>query len=115
MTKQLFGFAVEGFALTSDMERAVRAGLPRPIRDALVSWNHGTEYELPSWQSYSSGGGKGLFEKTYDLGEPLFLPTQAFQHRGHLFHSNTAGFWGHHKRPPNKHAQASLEQAMAHA
>ena len=52
----------------------VCAGLPRPIRDALVSWNHGTEFELPSWQHYAAGGGKGLFEKTYDLGA-LMGPT----------------------------------------
>ena len=51
----------------------VTAGLPRAIRDALVSWNHTTEYELPSHQSYSVGAGKGLFEKTYDLGACLPL------------------------------------------
>ena len=33
-----------------------------------MSWNHAMEYELPHWNSYCSGGGKGLFEKTYDLG-----------------------------------------------
>jgi hypothetical protein len=52
---------------------SLHAGLPRPIRDALVSWNHSTEYELPSWQSYASGGGKGHFEKTYNLGALLAL------------------------------------------
>ena len=62
-TRPLVGRAKSGIACT---------GLPRPIRDALVSWNHGTVYELPHWQSYSSGGGKGLFEKTYDLGELFF-------------------------------------------
>ena len=47
---------------------ACPSGLPRAIRDALVSWNHSTVYELPSHHSYSAGPGKGLFEKTYDLG-----------------------------------------------
>lgn len=52
-------------------------GLPRPIRDALVSWNHGTAYELPSHHSYSAGPGKGLFERTYDLGaRPAPNPSQ---------------------------------------
>ena len=40
------------------------------MRDALVSWNHATIYELPSYSTYASGGGSGLFEKTYDLGAP---------------------------------------------
>lgn len=38
------------------------------MRDALVSWNHATVFELPSYSMYGGGGGSGLFEKTYDLG-----------------------------------------------
>ena len=39
------------------------------MRDALVSWNHATDYDLPAYSTYAGGKGKGLFEKTYDLGE----------------------------------------------
>lgn len=38
------------------------------MRDALVSWNHATDYDLPAYSTYAGGKGKGLFEKTYDLG-----------------------------------------------
>ena len=44
------------------------AELPREVRQALVSWNHATDYELPSYSTYAGGKGTGLFEKTYDLG-----------------------------------------------
>ena len=44
------------------------AELPRDVRDALVSWNHATDYELPAYSVYA--GGSRLFEKTYDLGAP---------------------------------------------
>lgn len=33
-----------------------------------MSWNHATDYELPSYSTYAGGKGTGLFEKTYDLG-----------------------------------------------
>ena len=39
------------------------------MRDALVSWNHATDYDLPAYSTYAGGKGKGLFEKTYDLGK----------------------------------------------
>ena len=45
------------------------AELPRDVRDALVSWNHATDYDLPAYSTYAGGKGKGLFEKTYDLGK----------------------------------------------
>ena len=41
------------------------------MRDALVSWNHATDYELPAYSTYAGGKGSGLFEKTYDLGAAL--------------------------------------------
>ena len=60
---------------------AALAELPREVRQALVSWNHATDYELPSYSTYAGGKGTGLFEKTYDLGasahpavHPAFWP-----------------------------------------
>lgn len=53
------------------LEMECHADLPRDIRDALVSWNHATDYELPSYSTYAGGKGTGLFEKTYDLGAHL--------------------------------------------
>ena len=50
-----------------------RAELPRDVRDALVSWNHATDYELPAYSTYAGGKGSGLFEKTYDLGAACCL------------------------------------------
>ena len=47
---------------------AALSELPREVRQALVSWNHATDYELPSYSTYAGGKGSGLFEKTYDLG-----------------------------------------------
>jgi len=41
------------------------------VRDALVSWNHSTEYKLPSFQDYIGGKGSGMFEKVFDLGDHL--------------------------------------------
>lgn len=35
-------------------------GLPRPIRDALVSWSHGKMYKLPSHVSCSAFNNKGI-------------------------------------------------------
>lgn len=57
---------------------ARRAELPRDVRDALVTWNHATDYELPAYSTYAGGKGSGLFEKTYDLG--------AAARRGHRLH-----------------------------
>lgn len=61
---------------------AALAELPREVRQALVSWNHATDYELPSYSTYAGGKGTGLFEKTYDLGasahpavHPAFWPS----------------------------------------
>ena len=45
------------------------AALPRAVREALVSWEHGTEYPLPTFKEFlgAQGGGAG-FSKTYALG-----------------------------------------------
>ena len=42
-----------------------------------MSWNHATDYELPSYSTYAGGKGTGLFEKTYDLGAHLKPSMQA--------------------------------------
>ncbi|CAK0731645.1 hypothetical protein CVIRNUC_000023 [Coccomyxa viridis] len=48
--------------------------LPRDVRDALVSWNHSTEYKLPEFQTIGAGAGIGGFEKVYDTkGKHAFL------------------------------------------
>ena len=39
------------------------------MRDALVSWNHSTDYKLPEFQSIGAGAGIGGFEKVYDTSE----------------------------------------------
>jgi len=61
-------------AAAADDGAAAAAELPRDVRDALVSWNHATDYDLPSYSTYSGGKGTGLFEKTYDLGARCSAP-----------------------------------------
>jgi len=61
-------------AAAGDDGAAAAAELPRDVRDALVSWNHATDYDLPSYSTYSGGKGTGLFEKTYDLGARRSAP-----------------------------------------
>ena len=51
------------------MQLTACAELPRDVRDALVSWNHSTEYKLPEFQSIGAGAGIGGFEKVYDTSE----------------------------------------------
>ena len=48
------------------MQLTACAELPRDLRDALVSWNHSTEYKLPEFQTIGAGAGIGGFEKVYD-------------------------------------------------
>ena len=55
------------------MELTACAELPRDVRDALVSWNHSTEYKLPSFQATPGGQGSGMFEKVYDTSERCSL------------------------------------------
>ena len=57
----------------------LHAELPRDVRDALVSWNHSTDYKLPEFQSIGAGAGIGGFEKVYDTSErPEPLPISPF-------------------------------------
>ena len=42
--------------------------VPRSVREALTSWNYGTEYPLPE---HSATGGDGAFKKTYHIGAAI--------------------------------------------
>jgi hypothetical protein len=44
------------------------AELPQEIRRSLVSWNHSTDYEVPTYKDYADHMGGSQWEKTYDLG-----------------------------------------------
>jgi hypothetical protein len=48
---------------------AALAGLPRDIREKLVSWNHTQEYETAGYQDYAARLGGGQYEKIWDLGK----------------------------------------------
>ena len=43
--------------------------MPRPVREALVCWEHGADYPLPKSKDWTAAGGGGGFVKTYKLGE----------------------------------------------
>ncbi|EIE23140.1 hypothetical protein COCSUDRAFT_47508 [Coccomyxa subellipsoidea C-169] len=48
--------------------------LPRVVREALVSWDHASDYPLPKSKDWTSAGGSSGFTKTYKLGgEHAFL------------------------------------------
>ena len=44
------------------------AALKRAVREALVSWDHGAEYPLPSAKEFAAAGAGAGFMKTYALG-----------------------------------------------
>ena len=47
-----------------------------------MSWNHSTEYKLPSFQATPGGQGSGMFEKVYDTSERCFFePCISSPHR----------------------------------
>ena len=43
--------------------------VPRPVREALVCWEHGADYPLPKSKDWTAAGGGSGFVKTYKLGE----------------------------------------------
>lgn len=48
--------------------------VPRVVREALVSWDHASDYPLPKSKDWTSAGGAAGFTKTYKLGgEHAFL------------------------------------------
>ncbi len=48
--------------------------MPRVVREALVSWDHASDYPLPKSKDWTSAGGAAGFTKTYKLGgEHAFL------------------------------------------
>jgi hypothetical protein len=61
--------------MTTYICHALCAELPRDMREALVSWNHSADYEVPTYKDYSDHMGGGQWEKTYDLGKVLALPS----------------------------------------